>query len=455
MPAKKNKQGHYGAQPSCLRRPERPGLEAREKTMYAKLAIALFSGALFSASMALGQPSAAPAPAAFGQLPGLPSPVVAPDGKITFNLYAPQATSVSLDGDYPLGTGYNPSKEPRPLVKNEKGVWSITVGPLKSDIYSYYFIVNGVHTLDPRNPIITRDGVRYANWVTEPGEVASRYQFNEAPHGDVSAVWYPSPTLKLTRRATVYTPPGYAKGSQRYPVLYLIHGGGGDEEAWRDMGRAPEIFDNLMAAGKMTPMIVVMPNGNEWEQASPNDISAQGNPGHLTAGPELPESVVHDLAPFIDQTYRTKADRNDRAIAGLSRGGAQTLLASLNHLDQFSWVGVFSGGLPLLPGVLIHIPMPADAASRRGPDIGNSIDPAKFKALFPRLGPDVNSKLHLFYLTIGNDDGLVESWQAARKVFDDAGVKYTWVERPGYGHEWAFWRLALADFGSRLFKPAK
>jgi S-formylglutathione hydrolase FrmB len=131
------------------------------------------------------------------------------------------------------------------------------------------------------------------------------------------------------------------------------------------------------------------------------------------------------------------------------------LYAAFNNLDEFTYVGVFSGGIPLLPGVLINITMPPDAANRRGPDVGHSVDPAKFAALLPALGPDVNKKLHLFYLTIGTDDGLVESWQDARKVFDQKGVKYTWVELPGYGHEWSFWRLALQDFSSRLFKDTK
>lgn len=150
---------------------------------------------------------------------------------------------------------------------------------------------------------------------------------------------------------------------------------------------------------------------------------------------------------------RLEVDRNHRAVAGLSRGGAQSLYAAMNHLDDFASVGVFSGGLPLLPGVLVNIPMLADAATRRGPDLGHSIDPAKFESPLPALGPEVNTKLRLFYLTIGTDDGLVESWQDAPKVFDEKGVKNVWVERPGFGHGWRFCRLALEDFASRLFQP--
>jgi enterochelin esterase family protein len=330
------------------------------------------------------------------------------------------------------------------------------VGPLKPDFYSYYFIVDGARMPDPQNERLTRDGLRYANWAVIPGPNSSNYETNDVPHGTVSEFWYPSPALNMTRRAVIYRPPGYEAATDRYPVFYLIHGGGGDEHAWADMGRATEIFDNLIAQGKMLPMIVVMGNGNEWQALSPNDRPMPGTFSNTTGILKFPDSVVHDLIPYVDKTYRTKPDKEHRAIAGLSRGGAQTLYAAMNNLDQFAWVGVFSGGLPLLPGVLVDIPMPADAATRRGPDIGHSIDPAKFEKLLPTLGPDVNSKLHLLYLTIGTDDGLVESWIDARKIFDQKGVKYTWVERPGYGHEWPFWRLALQDFAGKIFQtPAK
>jgi enterochelin esterase family protein len=423
-----------------------------------KLRSTLIASALFTTAICMAQAPSPATPSAPGnpqQPVGAPSPVVHPDGTITFNLLAPTAGSVILDGDHPIGNGYRNGQNVLSMTKDDKGLWSITVGPLKPDFYSYYFIVDGARMPDPQNVRLTRDGIRYSNWAVVPGEPTSNYEVNDVPHGQVSQVWYPSPTLKLTRRMTVYTPPGYESSTVRYPVFYLIHGGGGDEEAWVDMGRATEIFDNLIAQGKMLPMIVVIPNGNEWQTESPNDHQVK-NPSNGNAGQilQFPDSLVHDMIPFIDKTYRTKADRENRAIAGLSRGGAQTLYAALNHLDEFAWVGVFSGGLPLLPGVLINIPMPADAATRRGPDLGHSIDPAKFEALLPPLGPDVNKKLRLLYLSIGTDDGLVESWIDARKIFDQKGVKYTWVERSGYGHEWPFWRLSLADFSSRIFKTA-
>jgi enterochelin esterase-like enzyme len=415
-----------------------------------KIAIVLFARALLFGSMALGQANQPPQPAR------TPSPVILPDGSVTFNLPAPDAKSVSLDGDYPIGDGYHSGKKITPMTKDDSGVWSVTVGPLKPDFYSYYFLVDGVRMPDPQNIRIMRSGAHYTSWAVVPGPNSSNYEVNDVPHGTVSATWYPAPTMNMTRRVTIYTPPGYENGTQRYPVFYLLHGGGDDEQGWPEQGRAPEIFDNLIAQGKMVPMIVVMGNGNEWQNISPNDHPvtppAIRDPNGIL---HFPNSVVHDLVPFVDKTYRTKADAEHRAIAGLSRGGAQTLYAAFNNLDEFTYVGVFSGGIPLLPGVLITITMPADAANRRGPDVGHSVDPTKFAALLPALGPDVNKKLRLFYLTIGTDDGLVESWQDARKVFDQKGVKYTWVERPGYGHEWSFWRLALQDYSSRLFKDTK
>jgi enterochelin esterase-like enzyme len=388
------------------------------------------------------------------QATAAPSPVVQADGTVSFHLLAPTASSVSLDADYPISpSGYGNTRKQLPLTKDDKGDWSLTVGPLKPEFYGYSFLVDGARVPDPQNVRMTRDGLRYLNWAVVTGPGSANYEFNDLPHGQIAKVWYPSPTLQLTRRMLVYTPPGYETGNARYPVLYLIHGGGGDEEAWTDMGRAPEIFDNLLAQGKMVPMIVVMGNGNEWQSLSPNDKPVPNPPG-TPSGKILmfPDSLVHDIVPFVDGHYRTKTGREYRAIAGLSRGGAQALYAAMNNLNDFAWLGVFSGGLPLLPNMAVNIPRPADADTRRGPDVGRSIDPEKFKALLPTLGPEVNSQLRLLYLTIGTDDGLVESWKDARKVFDEKGVKYTWIELPGYGHEWSFWRLALQDFTPRLFR---
>jgi enterochelin esterase family protein len=411
-----------------------------------------------SVTLAAAQPAPQQAPP---RQPGPDSPIVQPDGKVTFNLYAPKAASVSVSGDYPIGNNV-------PMTKDDKGVWSATVGPLREDFYAYTFTADGSSMLDPRNVHITRDGSRYLNWAVVPGPNSTNYKINDVPHGQVIAVWYPSPTLKLARRRmTVYTPPGYETGQERYPVFYLLHGGGGDEEAWTDMGRAPQIFDNLIAQGKMLPTIVVMGNGNPGQASAPNGIASTPNPAGAAGGraagadsisnglTQYPASIAADMVPFVDKTFRTKADRDHRAIAGLSMGGAQTCETALTNLDKFSWVGLFSSAVPLLPGVLKTIPQPADAATRRGPGLGQTIDPVKFVERYPVVGPGLNKQLHLLYLGVGRSDGLVESDDDIRKMLGEHGVAFVTYDLPGYGHDWNYWRRALQDFSVRLFQPAQ
>ena len=425
-----------------------------------KAALPLVSSLLLSATLALAQP-APQAPRMPAQRPqGPPSPIVQPDGKVTFNLLAPHATAVTLSGDYPIGNNVS-------MTKDEKGVWSVTVGPLREDFFAYRYTVDGIDLLDPRNIHVTRDGARYLNWAVVPGANSDNYEINDVPHGQVREVWYPSPTLKMTRRMTVYTPPGYESSDTRYPVLYLLHGGGGDELAWTEMGRAPEIFDNLIAQGKMVPMIVVMGNGNIWQSSAPNSVTTMPNamqpkvrpaPGENPFGDVLtiyPESLVNDMIPFVDKTFRTKADREDRAIAGLSMGGAQATQAAFTHLDDFAWAGFFSAATPLLPGVLKRIPLPADAASRRGPGLGQTIDPDAFVKHYPVVGPELNARLHLLYVADGQSDGLIEFENDFEKMLRDHGVKYVAQDLPDYGHTWNFWRVTLEDFAPRLFRPAQ
>ena len=343
------------------------------------IAVLLFASAL------LAQP-APPGPAA-GQPAPPRSPEVLSDGRVVFRLLAPSAASVTLGGDYPIGTNVA-------MTKDDAGVWSATVGPLKADFYSYFFTVDGVRTLDWRNVFVMRDGARYASWLAVPGPELGDYDVNDVPHGVVSQAWYPSPALGMQRRMLVYTPPGYETGTARYPVLYLLHGGGGDEAAWSELGRAPQILDNLIARGRCRPMIVVMTNGNGRQSASQSFVPLQSPPQRPGEGMlRFPESLAKDVIPFVDSTWRTTPDRESRAVVGLSMGGAQALYAGLNNLDRFAWTGAMSGGFPLLPGVAVDIPAPADK-----------------------------------------------------------GVKYTLVEVEGYGHEWKFWRLSLRDLLPRLFQ---
>ena len=377
------------------------------------------------------------------------SPEVATDGRITFRILLPEASKVTVSGTYPIGTVA--------MSRNAQGIWSATVGPLKPELYSYNFNADGATLLDPANIYTARDGRRFSSLLRVPGALSDLYQVREVPHGSVTSVWYPSPTLRMRRRMTVYTPPGYESNNIRYPVLYLIHGGGGDEDNWVELGRAADIFDNLIAEGKVRPMIVIMPNANEDQVASPELVPVIGESGYGESTPAIllfPDSLTRDLIPFVDRTYRTRPDKDDRAIAGLSRGAAQAVYAALHHLDTFAYFGGFSGGYSLLPGTLVTIPMPANVEKLRGPHPNHTIDPAKFVQLNPTLGPDLNKDLHLFYVAIGTDDALIATHESFKALLKQKEVKYTLLEVPGYGHEWGLWRIALADFLPKLFQPA-
>jgi len=408
-------------------------------------AIALIGFCLFTGTAAEQAP-------AQGRQP-ITSPEILPDGRVTFRLAAPEASSVSVTGDWPGGINSTTT----PMAKDAEGIWSATVGPLKPEFWIYTFNVNGVTILDPRNINTRRNTSRIENTLLIPGPESADYAVNAVPHGTLALQWYASPTVGASRRTYVYTPAGYETGSDRYPVLYLLHGGSGDEDAWSSCGRASQILDNLIAQGKARPMIVVMPNGNITRIAAPDFVPAPPalpaiqDPGRFR---RFPESLVKDLVPFIDKTYRTRTDRENRAIAGLSVGGAQTMYAAFNNLDLFAWVAAFSGGYPVMPGVAIDVPPPPNAASLRGPDITRSIDPVKFAALLPQLGSSANDRLRLLYISIGTADTLQETHRVVKQVLKDKGMKYTLMEFPGYIHEWPVWRVTLKDLLPRLFQPA-
>ena len=364
-----------------------------------------------------------------------------------FRLLAPAATSVTLGGDFPIGSNVA-------MTRDDTGVWSVTVGPLKADFYSYFFTVDGVRTLDWRNVSVMRDGARYASWLRIPGPESADYQVNDVPHGTVSQVWYPSPTLgheaahvrlhAARLRDRQYQVPGPLPAPRR-----RRRRGGLDRAGARAADpRQPDRAGTIQADDRrhdQRQRDAVRLAGLRSAARRPRGIPAK-------ACCAFPESLVKDVIPFVDTTYRTKPDRENRAVAGLSMGGAQALYAGFNNLDLFAWIGALSGGFPLLPGVAIDIPAPANAATLRGPDISRSIDPAKYLALHPALDASVNSKLRLFYLAIGLDDGLITTHGAMKKLLQEKGVKYTLVEVPGYGHEWKFWRLSLRDLLPRLFQ---
>ncbi|MDD8025288.1 MAG: glycoside hydrolase family 3 N-terminal domain-containing protein [Acidobacteriota bacterium] len=353
----------------------------------------------------------------------LPSPEILPDKRVAFRLQAPDASEVLLNGDWEGGAGV-------PMVRDGQGLWSATVGPLAPELWGYTFSVDGVRTLDPRNSSTKRDGSRLDNILIISGPESSLYEWKDVPHGAVSLIWYPSPTLKLIRRMAVYTPPGYGKGKGRFPVLYLLHGAGGDEDAWGTLGRTAVILDNLIAQGKAVPMIVVMPNGNA------NQVVGQGSALGPATGPQgtvpmmgapgrptFPESLAKDIIPYVEKSYRVKAAKDSRAIAGLSMGGMHTVAVSNAHPGMFGWIGVFSSGV-------------------RNAD----------EALDKALAALHKSGVKLYYVGCGVKDAM--AYQGSRVLAERLqkhGFSFLFRETPG-GHTWANWRIYLSDLAPRLFR---
>jgi enterochelin esterase family protein len=355
------------------------------------------------------------------------SPELLPDNKVTFRLYAKDAQSVAVSGDWMPGFGAS-----EPLVKNDTGMWSVTLGPLSPELYTYGFIVNGVRVLDPGNPRVIRDGTRNLSMFLIPGTASDLYEVKDVPHGNLAKVWYPSPTLNLTRRMYVYTPAGYSEGKTEYPVLYLLHGGGGDEDAWTTLGRTCQIMDNLIAQGKAKPMIVVMTNGNPGQSAAPGDgpamKAAGGNPGDMGRG-KFEASLVKDVIPYIESHYRVLKGKDNRAVSGLSMGGMQTMNLSTTFPEMFSYYGVMSMGL-------------VDNSARGippDPELDKKIDLLK------------NSGYKLYWIACGTDDFLYASAKNLLKKLDEHQFKYVYRESTG-GHTWTNWRIYLSELAPQLFK---
>ena len=354
--------------------------------------------------------------------------VINADKSVTFNVEAPKAKSVTIRGDWEANGGKGE------LKKGKDGVWSYTTPPLPSEMYTYRIDIDGVMNIAPDNPFSCRDvGNLFSQFYINGGN-GDYYQVRDVPHGSVTSTWYHSDILGADRRLNVYTPPFYEKNLQSYPVLYLLHGSGGDENAWLELGRTARIMDNLIAEGKIEPMIVVMPNGNPSKQAAPGETTdnlaykpAMSNsfPGYKDGSYEKSfTEIIH----FIDNRYRTVADKNHRAIAGLSMGGFLTLYLSLNYPDLFGYVGLFSAGMS-------------------GFDANNPV----YANLEGKLDALKASGYNLFWIAIGKDDFLYEPNQAFMRQMDKQGLKYQYVETTR-GHIWANWRAYLLQFAPLLFK---
>jgi len=358
------------------------------------------------------------------------SPEILPDNSVVFRIKAPNASSVAVIGTFAIDF------KPVSMVKNDSGIYETKIGPLPSDMYEYRFILDSSMMLDPNNNAVTRDGSIVENRLLVPGKLADLIAAQNVPHGNVTAVWYSSPTLGTERRMYVYTPPGYEKGKDKYPVLYLLHGGGGDEEGWISRGRANYIIDNLVASKEAVPMIVVITNGNPDAVAAPLDKPRNTNTKELPgigsmASGRFEESFVKDVVPYIEKNYRVIADADHRALSGFSMGGYQTQNITNSNPGMFNYIGVMSMGL-------------FSAFGNNNTNYDKDKHVAQLKALMA-------SKPKLYWIGIGKDDFLYATVTKLRSLYDEIGLKYIYRESEG-NHTWNVWRLYLTELAPKFFK---
>jgi enterochelin esterase-like enzyme len=367
-------------------------------------------------------PPAAPPPAQAPQTPVVVSPEASADRRITFRIYAPLAQRVRLTGSD------IPGNRQSPLTKADNGVWEVTLGPVPAGAYRYNFDVDGVPTIDPRNPSTSESNTN--TWSLVHVQGAEMMDTKNVPHGAVAEVTYYSTSLGRFRRMHVYTPPGYELGRNRYPVFYLLHGAGDSDDAWTSVGRAGFILDNLIAAGKAKPMIVAMPAGHTSAVRGPNSTS------------EFVNDFLTDLMPHVEKTHRVIPDRANRAIAGLSMGGDQSLRIGIPHLEKFSAIGVYSSG------VIGAFGPPRGGAAP--PPTGPSWEEQNRAALDNAAA---KKGLKLLWFATGVDDFLLPTTKGTVEMLKKHGFDPVFKETPG-GHTWLNWRDYLIDFVPQLFQGA-
>ncbi len=359
------------------------------------------------------------APAQPGRGPRGPvvvSPEVKPDRKVIFRIHAPKAEAVGVfTTDLPGGFA------PRAMKKGENGVWEVTLGPVEAGTYRYLFNVDGVLTADPRNQAVSESNGNAWSVVHVPG--SDFMDARDVPHGAVARVYYRSSVLGRTRRMHVYTPPGYEAGTEMYPVLYLLHGAGDSDDSWTSVGRANFILDNLIAAKKAKPMIVVMPAGHTGPFSFIMPAAVKG-----LGSARFEDDFLQDVRPYIETNYRVLAGRPNRAIAGLSMGGAQTLEVAFARPKEFGYVGVFSSGV-------IFGKMEEWAKKREG-----------------ALGDEAAREgLKLLWFATGSEDFLIKQTKQTVALLKKHGYKPVFKETEG-GHTWVNWQRYLNEFAPQLFR---
>jgi len=359
---------------------------------------------------------------AFAQAPQPPphivSPEVSADHRVTIRFLAPGATDVSVSMEGFL--------TPLPMTKDDRGVWTVTTGPLDPEYYGYSILMDGIPRADPENPLAKPNLLSPGSMVYVPGPSSLPWETTDVPHGVVHHHFYHSAIVGDNRDFYVYTPPGYdAAAKTRYPVLYLLHGYSDGANGWTAVGRANMILDNLIAQGKAKPMIVVMPLGYGAPAVLAGGWAHVGNRTALFQEnyEKFGDTLLQEVIPMVEKEYRVKTDRRSRAIAGLSMGGAETLFVGLNHVDRFAYVGAFSSG-------------------------GLNDDYAK---AFPNLDSSANSKLRVLWMSCGKDDHLLAPNEKLRDWLEGKGIHVEWVETPG-AHWWPVWRQNLVTLLPQLFQ---
>ncbi|HXR76208.1 MAG TPA: alpha/beta hydrolase-fold protein [Bryobacteraceae bacterium] len=363
------------------------------------------------------------AAAAWGQAPKAPPPVqspeVHPDRTVTFRFRDPNAQEVNLALD---------GRKPSVMQKDDQGVWSITTEPLDPEIYGYSFVADGLHLIDPMNSLIAPNLLSPHSMVHVPGPPSLPWEMNNVPHGEVHHRFYHSGVVGDNRDYYVYTPPGYDPHSKKkYPVLYLLHGYSDDASGWTAVGRANIILDNLISQGKAKPMLIVMPLG----YGAPEIVSRTGptlrdQDLRKRNYDNFREALFTEVMPQVEKEYRVSTDRDDRAIAGLSMGGAESLFVGLNALDRFAWIGSFSAG-------------------------GLSQD---FNELFPKLDAKANSRIRLLWVACGTEDHLIDFNRKFREWLKSKDIQHVDIETPGM-HTWMVWRGNLSNFAPLLFQSKR
>jgi enterochelin esterase family protein len=361
------------------------------------------------------------------------SPDIHEDNSVTFRLRAPKAVKVEVTGDF-LPEGVTAA-----AMTEKDGVWEYTTPPLASELYNYSFVVDGLTIHDPANIHQIRDVASIMNIFIIKGNPGDLYSVQDVPHGTVARRWYSSPSLGFERRITIYTPPGYEAGKRTYPVLYLLHGAGGDEEAWIALGRTAQIMDNLIAQGKAEPMLVVMPNGNAAQKAAPGeDESGLVAAGMGRRGTQQPttsyELAFPDIVKFIESNYRVIKKKSGRAIAGLSMGGGHSLNISKEFPDMFDYIGLFSA-----------------ATINRNRVQAQQSDNPLYQNIEGKLQTQFAKHPKLYWIAIGKTDFLYDGNKDYRQMLDEKGYKYEYYENEG-GHIWRNWRIYLSMFAPKLFQ---